>query len=142
MAITGYVELATARQCDDLETEIGQKYAASIGKPWPMPPDVVGPGTFPCGLAVETPFAQLTPAQQALAPRQTRYVRALRHDDGVGGVLEVDEVIDALPGMTLTKRTREQLTARNRTLLDARQVRVGDEDVRVGESPLVLETDD
>lgn len=122
MSITGYVELATARAADDLETDIGQRYAASIGAPWPMPPDTVGPGRFPCGLATAAPFAQLAPEQQALVYRQPYYTRCLRHDDGVGGVLVVDETIDALP-VTLTKRTRAQLSARSRSLLDAREVR-------------------
>lgn len=120
--ITGYVELATASEADALEIEIGQRYAASIGSPWPMPPDVVGPSAFLSGLSAPIGFAQLTAEQQALVFRQAYYTRALRHDDGVGGVLVVDETIDALPGLTLTKCTREQLSARSRALLDAHGV--------------------
>ena len=118
--IVAYIELGSAKACDDIETEVGQKYAASIGKPHPMPPDIVGPGKFPCGLTVETPYAQLSPAQQALVFKQSHYRKALRYDDGTGGVLEVDDVIDALPALTGAKVQKPALSSKAQALVDAK----------------------
>jgi hypothetical protein len=46
MSVTKYIE-GTAKQLADQAEAIGKEYAASIGKPWPMPPDSYGPGRQP-----------------------------------------------------------------------------------------------
>jgi hypothetical protein len=119
VSTTGYVECETGTEADLLEVEIGQEYAASIGKPWPMPPDIVGPGPYPCGLATPTPYASLAPARQTKVFHQTHYVRAQRYKDGTeGGVLVVDETIDGLSDMAFTKVDLAGLSLKARALVE------------------------
>lgn len=129
--ITGYVELATDAEVDAFEIELGRRFAAARGLSYPMPPEVVGAGKWPLGLARPTPYAQLTVEQKTLLVRrcpgalQTRYKSALRYYDAqarkvaVGGVFELDETCDVLgmpPGTV--RKTKAQLSARARARCD------------------------
>ena len=118
--ITGYVEFTTRAAMESMERAIGQAFAVSRTRPWPMPPTTVGPGRFPCNLRRATAYANLTPTQQARVPKQAAFKSAIRYDDGTaGGVLVVTDAIDAL-AVPMTKVARTALSARARALLTSR----------------------
>lgn len=81
-----YIELSTAKAAADTEEALGRAYAASLGKPWPMPPDAYGPGRQP---------------EPRAAYYQRYLVRAMPTAKGAA-VLPVDATVDALNGATAT----------------------------------------
>lgn len=84
---------AVVADADAAEEAMGRALADDIGKAYPMPPDIVGPGLYPCGLTEWTAYEDLTPEQQAACPKQSRAVCALRVEGDSGGLIVVDSFV-------------------------------------------------
>ena len=91
--MTVYFESASDSDMDDLEEAMGRHYAATVGKPYPIPPDTVGPGRQP---ADATPY-------------HTRYYhRFLRHASG--GVIRLNDTAAGWVGQSVRLGSGELYT--------------------------------
>jgi hypothetical protein len=93
-----YIVIEDDAALDALDEAAGRKLAEAEGRPYPIPPDVVGPGRYPCGLTSWTPYAQLPEAKRARVWHRTSGAEVLRVEGQTGGLVKVDDAMRALDG--------------------------------------------
>jgi len=99
-----YIEIQTIGEAEILEVLISKAKAQSDGKPYPIPPDIVGPGKFPCNLSVATTYENLTPEQANNCPKQEKVSHVI---EGTGGVylIAIGPELEALNGVIVDGET-------------------------------------